>query len=117
QTHECVEHIRNRLLMFNPLSISWWRTISKKLGSVFGWGFAIVIGLPLVIYFGNNLSSRGSQSNAHAAADNVIMTVNGEPVTQRQINLLKFLSNFREGTPGAGYAGSQGQLLSRMITC
>jgi hypothetical protein len=67
------------------LSILWWRKFYSRVGRGFGWGCAAVIGVPLIFFGWNTFGSGGNRSRG-SDENGVIATVNGEPVTQAQVN-------------------------------
>jgi parvulin-like peptidyl-prolyl isomerase len=66
------------------LSIVWWRNFYSRVGRGFGWGCALVFGVPLVIGFGWNQYGGGREGPGEGDANAVIATVNGEAITKTQ---------------------------------
>src|SRR5689334_3800535 len=98
----------------NFLSISWWRKISQKLGRSVGWGCVLIFGIPLVIGFswwGSNQYRNASPTQSTASGD--IATVNGEPVTSKE--LLFIQSRLQNPQAGIMYARMQGEILYLLI--
>jgi hypothetical protein len=94
------------------LSIVWWRKFYSKVGRGFGWGCALVFGIPLVIGFGwNQYGGRGGNSRP-TDQNAVIATVNGEPITAGQ---------FRSAIPprtsavGEQYAKVKGAVMNQLV--
>ena len=100
----------------NFLSISWWRSISQKMGRSVGWGCMLIFGLPLVIGFGgwgwSQYANRGAQSNS-PAADGVLVTVNGDTITAQ--NFYRIQAQMKSVQPGPEYASEQGQIVNMLI--
>lgn len=102
--------------MSDPFSITTWRNAFTKHGQKFGWGLVVIFSLPLVIGFGWSQFSRGGQSEAAAtSANKVIMTVNGQAVTQAQFLSVAQSSRSRSG-PGEQFAESQGKIVEQLVT-
>jgi parvulin-like peptidyl-prolyl isomerase len=94
------------------LSIVWWRKFYSRVGRGFGWGCALVFGIPLVIGFGwNQYGGSGRGNSRQADANAVIAAVNGETITE---------ALFRNSIPtgsgsGEQHAKIQGQVLNQLV--
>lgn len=98
----------------NVLSITWWRNLFQKTGKAFGWGCAVVFGLPLVIGFGwNQFAGRGSQDNSAASRDATLMTVNGDTVTMGEYTQLA--QSGQMGAPGEMFARQAGTIIDVLV--
>ncbi|HLK58238.1 MAG TPA: SurA N-terminal domain-containing protein, partial [Chthonomonadaceae bacterium] len=98
----------------NFLSISWWRNISQKMGRSVGWGCLVIFGVPLVIGFswwGSNQNRGANATQANDSGD--VLTVNGEPVTQKEFLFAE--SHGQMPQPGISYARAQGQIIYLLI--
>jgi len=94
------------------LSIVWWRKFYAKVGRGFGWGCAIVIGIPLVIGFGwGGFGGRGGNSRP-TDQNSVIATVNGEPITEGQF---RNAIPQRTGAVGEQYAKVRGSVMNQLV--
>lgn len=101
--------------MADPLSITAWRNTFTKHGSKFGWGLALIFGLPLVVQFG--LSQYSGMGNNRAGADASqnaqIARVNGEPITMKQFLQI---TQRMQAQPGPQFAQAQGGALDQLIS-
>ena len=98
----------------NIISITWWRGVFQKTGRVFGWGCALVFGIPLVIGFGwNQFSGRNTQNTGAAARDAQLMTVNGEPVSMGEY--YGMTQRAQMGTPGEEFARNSGEAIYKLV--
>ncbi len=98
----------------NIISITWWRTVFQKTGRVFGWGCALVFGIPLVIGFGwNQFSGRNNQNMGAAARDATLMTVNGESVPMS--DYYRITQRVKMGAPGEEFARNTGNAIYRLV--
>lgn len=96
------------------LSITWWREVFQKTGRAFGWGCAVVFGLPLVIGFGwNQFSGRNTENAATVARDTQLMTVNGESVSMGDYYAVS--QNAQMGQPGDAFARSSGGVIDSLV--
>jgi hypothetical protein len=96
------------------LSITWWREIFQKTGKAFGWGCAVVFGLPLVIGFGwNQFSGRNTDSGAAVARDAQLMTVNGDPVSMG--DYYASAQSAQNGAPGEAFAQKSGMIIDNLV--
>lgn len=101
--------------MADPLSIATWRNIFTKHGQKFGWGLAVLFGLPLVIGFGwSQYTGRNQEAASLAARDTVIATVNGDPITQGQF--LALSRRAQQSQAGQQFAQQQGENLMTLVT-
>jgi hypothetical protein len=98
-------------MMDKLVSISWWRTIFTRYGQ---WLFGLMA-IVMVIGFGWNQFGGGRNGNmgSSTAPDKVILTVNGEPVTQAQF--APYAGQIRGVKPGGPFASAQGQALQGLI--
>lgn len=97
--------------MDSLVSIAWWRSIFTR----YGQGCAFLMLITLVIGFGwNQFGSRNQQGAATnaAAQETVLMTVNGEPVTQAQFQAIASRTNAPAGLP---FAQAQGEALKSLV--
>jgi parvulin-like peptidyl-prolyl isomerase len=100
--------------MADPFSIATWRNVFVRHGQKFGWGLAIVLGLPMVIGFGlSQYTGRGQQANIAASRNAILATVNGIPVTEGRFT--SELQRAPDKQPGEQYASTQGQILQSLI--
>src|SRR5579871_4955351 len=98
----------------NPLSISWWRNVSQRMGRGVGWGCLIIFGVPLVIGFAlSNYTGRGPSGPSPTERSGTIVTVNGEPITEGEF--ARAASSVQSGAPGDRFAQIQGQVLYSLI--
>jgi hypothetical protein len=94
------------------LSIVWWRKFYSRVGRGFGWGCALVFGVPLVIGFGwNQYGGSGRNQSRQGDSNAVIAAVNGEPITETQ---------FRNSIPTSSGSGEQhakveGQVMNQLV--
>ena len=96
------------------LSITWWREVFQKTGRAFGWGCAVVFGLPLVIGFGwNQFSGRNTENAATVARDTQLMTVNGESVSMGDYYAVS--QSAQMGQPGEAFARSSGEVVDSLV--
>lgn len=98
--------------MDHLVSIAWWRSVFTR----YGQGCAFLMLITLVIGFGwNQFGSRNQQSaNPGAAAQEaVLMTVNGDPITQAQFQSVAARANASAGMP---FARVQGEALKNLVT-
>ncbi len=98
----------------NLVSITWWRNLFQKTGRGFGWGCAVIFGLPLVIGFGwNQFSGRNAQNTGAAVRDALLMKVNGEPVTMGDFYAIS--QRAQMGTPGESFARTSGSIIYNLV--
>lgn len=96
--------------MSSPVSIMWWRNVFQR----YGQGCIILMTLVLVVGFGWNqfgAANHGSQPSVNP--DRVIMTVNGQKITEQQYG--RAMGNNSSAPPGPQYASFQGQVLEQLV--
>jgi tetratricopeptide (TPR) repeat protein len=102
-------------LIGNLVSITWWRKVFAKTGPAFGIGCASVMALSMVGFLGwNSFSGRNQQPTSEEIQNHVIMTANGEPITQGDFNRLS--QQAPSSHAGAEFARMQGMILDKLVS-
>ncbi len=93
------------------LSLTWWRKIYAKGGRVFAIGCALVFVIPIILTAGFNI--KHGPSGADIQQGGTLASVNGEPITSRDLSWVP--SESLGGTPGRGHAGMYGQTIFSLV--
>jgi hypothetical protein len=95
------------------LSIVWWRKFYAKVGQGFGWGCAVVLGVPLVIGFGWGGFGGGRGGSSRPTDQNtVIATVNGDSITE---GMFRNAIPARSSAVGEQFAKVKGAVMNQLV--